>query len=553
MQKGKIVVVLAVAALLVAFVVPGDRLFEVTRSLDVFSSLFREVTINYVDEPDPDKLSKTAIDAMLESLDPYTVYIPKEESEAFDMITTGQYAGIGASVIELENKVMVSQPYSGFPAAGAGIRVGDEFVGVNGITVKGSGTERVTSLLKGAPGTSVDVELRRAGSAQTIRMKLVRQRIKVPNVSFSGMMDSKTGLIRLSDFTPGAAKEVQTAWQALSRQGACQLVLDLRENPGGILNEAVNVVNLFIPKGREVVRTKGQQKENDRVYRTLNQPMDVNIPMVVLVSSGSASASEIVAGALQDYDRALLVGQRTFGKGLVQTTRMLSNGAQLKMTTARYYIPSGRCIQELDYARRNEDGSASVKADSLRQTFRTSAGRKVYDGGGLMPDVEVEAAIPEGLVESLLSGGYLFLYAREYRATHPQPADFRGFTVEQATYDHFVRWSQEKGFWLQSPMEAGLFDLEKAVRQEYSDQRLNAALEAVKETVRREHAAVLSRYQSDVKAWLEEEIAFHYGLEQARMQASLDSDHEIVMAVKWLADPGQIKKMLSGHGAIVKP
>jgi len=535
--------------LIVSFAIPNDRLFEINRNLDVFSALFREINLNYVDEPDPEKLSRSAIDAMLGTLDPYSVYIPEEESEDFSIMTTGQYGGVGALVVNLEGKVMVSHPYPGFPAGKAGVRVGDEFIAVNGKDVQGAETQVVTSLLKGTPGTSVNVAFRRLGSTEPIRVTLTRQRIKVRNVPWSGMLDKETGYIRLDEFTTGAAREVQQAYKSLSEQGATKFILDLRENPGGLLMEAVSVVNLFIPKGNVVVKTKGKLPEANNTYRTMANPVDVKAPLVVLVSGGSASASEIVAGALQDYDRAVLVGQRTFGKGLVQTTRSLSYGAQLKITSARYYIPSGRCIQEIHYSSRTNDGSAAIRADTLKQIFKTVNGRKVLDGRGLSPDIEVAIKTPYGLVESLSAKGYLFLYAREYCASHPAPSDFREFHVTQATYEHFVKWIGEKGFTLKSEIDAQIGKLENAIKAQQKDERLEASVRNLRDVLEKQRASALSIHQDEIKSWLEEEIAFHYGLEEARVQTSFGTDQEIAAARKLLADSQAMKNILSGNGA----
>lgn len=545
---------LCVTVLLTAgFLLPGDRLFEITRNLDVFSALFREVNINYVDEPDPDKLVRTGIDAMLESIDPYTVFIPAEDAEDFSMLTTGQYAGIGALVTSLEGKVMVTNPYIGFPAHQAGIRVGDEFVSVDGKDVRGAETSVVTSLLKGAPKTQVNVVFNRAGEKAPVTLRLTRERIKVRNVPWYGIADAGIGYVYLADFTIGAATEVSRAVQELLKSGARGIILDLRENPGGLLMEAVQTVNVFIPSGQEVVSTRGRLPESNQTYRTSGNPVDVTLPVVVLVSGGSASASEIVAGALQDYDRAVLVGQRTFGKGLVQTTRELSYGAQVKVTTARYHIPSGRCIQALDYAHRDTNGSAVVTADSLRKSFRTKGGRPVLDGGGLEPDVTVTVSVPGGLVENLEGSGSFFLFAREWCAAHPRPADYRKFRLDDADYMEFIAWLEGRKFRYETPVSEKIDAFSEALKQEGLDAEMKESLQQLRKSAVGNWKDLMQQYKPMLREWLEQEIAFHYGLEQARIEASFDSDPELLEARSILADPTRYRKILSGNGSSSKP
>ena len=331
------------SASIVAFREPAERYFDIAKSLDIFATLFKEVNAYYVDEIEPEKLIRKSIDGMLESLDPYTDFIPEEEIESFRITTTGQYGGIGALIGVINNKTVITDPYPGFPAYKAGLKVGDEIIAVDGIPVTGKSTADISNLLKGQPRTEVSVTIRRYG-VPDFTTTIKREKINISNLAYHGMIEPGVGYIKLDDFTPGAGKEVADAVMALKQQGAEKLILDLRDNPGGLLHEAVNVVSIFVPKGSEVVSTRGKVAEWNKKYTTLNNPIDTAIPLAVLTSEGSASASEIVAGALQDYDRAVLVGKKTFGKGLVQTTRSLSYNSQLKVTTAKYYIPSGRCI-----------------------------------------------------------------------------------------------------------------------------------------------------------------------------------------------------------------
>ena len=346
-----------------AFRTPAEKYFDIAKSLDIFATLFKEVNAYYVDEVDPQKLIRKGIDGMLESLDPYTDYIPEDELESFRITTTGQYGGIGALIGVVNKKTVVTHPYKSFPAYRSGIKVGDEIISIDGKNVQGKSTSEISSMLKGQAKTEVEVKVKRVGKKEDLVFKLRRERISISNVTYYTLVDSEIGYIKLDDFTPGASREVAEAVTELKEQGAKKFILDLRENPGGLLHEAVNIVNLFVPKGVEVVSTKGKAEEWNKKYSTLNNPLDTEVPIVVLTSGGSASASEIVAGSLQDYDRAVLIGEKTFGKGLVQTTRPLAYNAQLKVTTAKYHIPSGRCIQALDYTHRKDDGSVDKFAD----------------------------------------------------------------------------------------------------------------------------------------------------------------------------------------------
>ncbi|MBA4146121.1 MAG: peptidase S41, partial [Cytophaga sp.] len=419
----KIGLAVSAIAIAVAFTKPAEKYFDIAKSLDIFSTLFKEVNAFYVDEVDPKKLVDTGIAGMLQSLDPYTDYIPEEDLESFSIQTTGQYAGIGALIGIVNNKAVITNPYYGFPAQQAGLHVGDEFISLNGKNVQGKSTSEISAMLKGKAKTELDVVVKRYGQKEDLKFKIQREKIKITNVVYQGLVDGSIGYIKLDDFTPGAGKEVEQAVVSLRAKGAKKIMLDLRDNPGGLLHEAVNIVNVFIPKGLEVVSTKGKVQEWNKTYNTLNEPIDTEIPLVVLTSQGSASASEIVAGALQDYDRAVLIGQKTFGKGLVQTTRQLSYNAQLKVTTAKYYIPSGRCIQALDYAHRKSDGTVVRFADSLKTEFKTKHGRKVYDGGGLDPDYPVKNELVSPAVIELINSGLVFEYASKYCGEHlPVPA-----------------------------------------------------------------------------------------------------------------------------------
>jgi carboxyl-terminal processing protease len=556
MKKNKILipVVLLLMTGLFAFVRPGDDYFQIARSLDIFATLFKEINSYYVDEVDPERLIGNATEGILESLDPYTVFIPAEAAESFSIQTTGQYAGIGALVTSIEKKIYISQPYEGFPAYQAGIRVGDQIVSVGGKPVNGNSTTDVTTLLKGPPDTEVELVVRRQGVKEDIPLRLTRKRIKVKSVAWSGLMNPTTGYIQVSEFNAGTGREVEAAFRALREKGITSLILDLRDNPGGLLYEAVNVANLFLPKGKEVVSTRGKMQDSNKIYSTLNEPLDTTMPMVVLVSGGSASASEIVAGALQDYDRAVLVGQKTFGKGLVQITRPLPYDAQIKLTTARYYIPSGRCIQALDYSKRDSDGLATRTADSLKMEFKTAGGRKVYDGGGLDPDLKVTGSVPVELLTSLYSGGHVFMYAREYCAAHPAPADWSAFRLTPADLEVFRGWLAKRNFQFETVMEQELREFEVIAKKNQAWTELGPAVSTMRNKISSGKNSVFSQHQSFLISLLEQEIAFHYKLDEGRAGVSFGRDPVLNEAGKLIADKSAFKKILStSHDPAAKP
>lgn len=550
MKKGRkrLALVLVSTIVLVAFVAPpAEKYFEIAKSLDIFSTLFKEVNAYYVDDVDPKKLIDQGINGMLENLDPYTIYISEDETESFSIQTTGQYAGIGALIGIVNNKTVVTHPYHGFPAYRAGVKVGDEFVSVDGQNMKGKPSSAVSAALKGKPKTEVEIVLHRPGIKDDIRFKILRERIKITNVVYSGMIDANTGYIKLDDFTPGAGKEVEEAVVRLKNSGAKRLILDLRDNPGGLMYEAINIVNIFIPKNKEVVSTKGKAADWNKTYLTLNEPLDTEIPLAVLTSNGSASAAEIVAGALQDYDRAVLIGERTFGKGLVQTTRPLAYNAQLKVTTAKYYIPSGRCIQALDYAHRQSDGSVNRFADSLKAEFKTAHGRKVYDGAGLDPDVPVAPETFGSAAAELVTSGLLFEYASIYCAETTAPSSLKGFRLSDAEYNKFVAWVKTQEFKYSDQLEKRADDLIAAAKTEkyYSD--LSASLTDLKNRIAANRENDFTRFKKEISSLLELEIAFHYGLDAGQAEASIDRDPDILEAVKVLADDARYKHMLVPH------
>jgi len=539
-------IVVLISCAFLAFRTTGEKYFEIAKSLDIFATLFKEVNAYYVDDVNPKKLVETGINKMLDELDPYTDYIPEEDLEAFSIQTTGQYAGVGALIGVVNKKTVITNPYIGFPAEKGGIRVGDEIVSVDGKNVQGKPTSEVSSLLKGKPNTEVVVEVKRWGQKENLKFKLVREKIKISNITYQGMIDAETAYIKLDEFTPGAGKEVEDALLKLKKLGAKKMILDLRDNPGGSLYEAVNIANAFIPKGKEVVSTRGKVPEWNKSYTTLNNPVDKEIPLAILTSGGSASASEIVAGSLQDYDRAILVGQKTFGKGLVQTTRQLAYNAQLKVTTAKYYIPSGRCIQALDYEHRKTDGSVGKFPDSLKREFKTAGGRKVFDGAGLDPDVVINAETYSIALIELAGSGLIFDYASKYCGEHSAvPSDLRNFRLTDAEYQKFLIWIKDQKFSYDSETEKKADDLIASAKSERYYDDLQLPLKELKTRMEQNKNAAFLKFKPELSRILEEEIAFHYQMAKGQIEVSLNRDPEILEAKRILSNPAEYKKLLS--------
>ncbi len=471
MKKVKIfiIAILVVSVSFFAFQ-PTDDVndFEIAKNLDIYYTLFRELDLFYVDNIDPGKLVKTSIDDMLSTLDPYTVYIPESKMEDYAFMTTGQYGGIGAMIRQKDGYPMVSEPYEGYPAQKQGLKAGDIMLEINDKDLEGYTISQVSDLLKGEPGSVVHVKVKREfPEEKTFMVDISREKIKINSVSYYGMLDDKTAYIRLDQFTAGAGEEVRQDFKKLKEEfDPKSIVFDLRGNPGGLLIEAINVCNVFIPKGKEVVSTKGKVSSWNRDYKTLREAVDTSISLVVLVDKGSASASEIVSGAIQDLDRGVILGQRSYGKGLVQTTRDLSYNSKLKVTTAKYYIPSGRCIQALDYSHRNADGSVGHVPDSLITEFKTSKGRKVYDGGGIMPDVYFEPEKYTTFVQELAMNNTFFNFTTEYIAnidsiTTPEKYDF-----PDSAYKNFADYLVKTDFSFESNTEKSLKKLETVAKKE---------------------------------------------------------------------------------------
>jgi carboxyl-terminal processing protease len=517
-----------------AFTFKNDKLFAIAKNLDIFASLIRELDSYYVDEIDPDELISIGIQAMLDELDPYTEFIPEEEQDDFRMMTTGEYGGVGALIGNRIGTNMILMPYRGFPAHEAGLRIGDEILRVDSIDVTDRVTSEISRLLKGPANTGLTVEVKRG--EDTLLFQLTRKKIVISNVPYYGMVDGKTGYIKLSDFTTNAAADVRNALTDLKAQDMEKLILDVRDNPGGILREAVEIVNLFIPKGKEVVRTIGKLQSVNTVYKTEKSPLDRDIDLVVLINERSASAAEIVAGALQDYDRAVLVGRKTFGKGLVQSTIPLSYNSQVKLTTAKYYIPSGRCIQAIDYSQKDEDGNGRSVADSLRNSFTTKNGRFVLDGGGIEPDESVESAIYAPITYSLVGRSLVFQYVNKFFLENQQIASPRSFEVTEEIYHDFVHWLGDKDYDYTTRVEKAIEDLEKFAEKEKYYEDIKNEIASLRKSVSHSKEQDLVTFKDEVKQALRDEIISRYYFQEGMVEGSLDNDPDVRVAMGLLAD-----------------
>ncbi|MCB9183145.1 MAG: S41 family peptidase [Flavobacteriales bacterium] len=524
----------------------GDSYFEISKNLEIFTDLYKELNVYYVDDTQPGKLMKTGIDAMLNSLDPYTQYIPESDMEEYRFQTTGQYGGIGALIKRKDDHVVVSEPYEDYPAMKAGIWAGDEIMEVDGRVIGAMGTDEVSKLLKGQSGTVVKVVTRRDGGAP-VTHELLREEIKIPDVPYKGIVDAANhvGYIKLNSFTQTASSDVRAALKELKDQGATNLILDLRGNGGGLLREAVNIVNLFVPKNQLVVETRGRIPEWDKTYKTLSEPMDADMPLVVLVDGGSASASEIVCGALQDLDRGVIVGERTFGKGLVQQTKDLMYNSKLKVTVAKYYIPSGRCIQKLDYAHRDSSGHAvEVKEESIT-AFKTRNGRPVFDGRGILPDVEVMEPELAKVVGGLYQEDLFFDFATLYRLTHADIGPAESFVVSDELYASFVDFVKDKRFDYDTESMEALNELvEKAKKERYYEHAADE-IDALRKELAPDRSEELVRFRADIEEVLKNEIVSRYQFQTGRAKAAMSTDPYVRRAIDLFAAAG-IAPILSG-------
>jgi len=522
--------------------------FEVSKNLDIFTTLFKELNTYYVDEIKPDQLIQAGVDEMCNSLDPYTDYISEENLADYRTQTTGRYGGIGAIIGTRGEWVTITDPYDGFPAAKAGLRAGDKIISIDNKPAKKLASDDVSRLLKGKAGTSIVVKISRLqgdGSEKEETYTLTREEIEIKNVPYYGTINKDIGYIRLTGFTEKASNEVRNALNLLIAKDKIKgLVLDLRGNPGGLLNEAINIANVFVDKNVEIVSTKGKTEDQNKQYPTLNDPVDTRIPMTILVDGGSASAAEIVTGSMQDLDRAVVIGQRTYGKGLVQSTHSLPYNAKLKITTAKYYIPSGRCIQAINYADRAADGSVKRKADSLKVAFKTLGGRTVYDGVGIDPDIKMEAEKLSQIAIALITKNLVFDFATQYRSKNEAIGSAKNFQLTDKDYDEFVAYVNKQGFTYETRSEKLIDQLKETAEKEKAFGTIATDYETMKKAMEHDKTRDLYKEKKQIKAILEEEIASRYTLNAGRTEASFKNDEEITKAVEVLNDQAKLNSIL---------
>ncbi len=554
MKTSKISVFLAAITLVMTTVLTlkaqNGKDFEISKNLDIYVTLFKELNLNYVDDLKPGELMNTGINAMLESLDPYTNFIPESDIEDYEFMTTGQYGGIGALIHKQGDYVFISEPYRNSPADKAGLKAGDKILEINRQSALGKSTDEVSTILKGQPSTTIDVLIERQGNPRPFPVSITREQITVANIPYYGILESGAGYIKLSGFTQNAGKEVRDAFMEMrEKQPLTGLILDLRGNGGGLLQEAVNITNIFVNKGELVVSTKGKLSDRNRSYSTENAAVDIQIPLVVLVDNTSASASEIVAGAIQDIDRGIIIGQRTFGKGLVQNVVPLSYNAKMKVTVAKYYIPSGRCIQAIDYSHKDENGLFTKIPDSLISEFKTRNGRSVYDGGGIEPDIEIELPKLSSISYTLYSKFLIFNYATAYYWNHPSipPAD--QFEINDTIYQDFLTYLSDKDYTYTTGSEKVLNDLKTMAEREDVYDEITDEFQTLEQKIRTSKLDDLQESRNELSRILKQEIVTRYYYEEGRVIASLKDDPEIKKATEILRNSETYRAILDGSYA----
>lgn len=512
-----------------------DRGFEIAKNLEIFSSVYKSLNQNYVDDVDPGKTIKVAIDAMLASLDPYTNYYPESDIEDVKMQLLGEYGGVGALIMQRGDSILISEPYKGLPADEAGLKAGDRILAVGGESTKGKTTADVSSAMRGQAGTTVTLRLERAG--KEFERTLTRRAIKLPNVPYSGFVgDGSVGYVKLDEFTADAAKNVREAFVKLKKENPAMkgFILDLRGNGGGLMNEAVDIVNIWVPRGTLVVETKGKVASKNMKSLTRMQPEDTEIPLAVIIDGSSASASEIVSGSLQDLDRAVVIGQRSFGKGLVQNILPMPYNSQMKVTVSKYYIPSGRCIQAIDYSHRDENGRALKVPDSLKTAFKTKSGRTVYDGFGIEPDIEIEPEYMSNVAIALTQKLLIFDYATRFYRSHESIAPAADFEITNDIYDDFCRFLKERNLTYSTTTERYINQLRDIAKQEKYDSAIEQQLKEMEQRLASEKESDLQKHREEICDMLKAEILTRYYYDEGRLQGALKNDPTILRAVEEL-------------------
>ena len=526
----------------------NDRFFEIAKNIEMFCAVFKEVNTNYVDEVDPNKMMKKGIDAMLKDLDPYTVYYSEDQIEDARFMQTGKYAGIGATVKNIGEYIAIEEPYENSPAEKAGLQAGDIIIEIDGKSVKNRSVNDVSTFLRGQAGSSVKLLVKLQSTGSTIEKVIVREEIKLKSVPYSGMVSDNVGYIHLTSFTQNCSKEVKDALMELKKNPKFQyLVLDLRDNGGGLLNEAVEIVNTFVDKGQEVVYTKGRLSDDNHSYKAQSTPLDTKIPIVVLVNSMSASASEIVSGCIQDLDRGVIIGERSYGKGLVQNTKPIAYNTQVKITTAKYYIPSGRCIQAKDYSHRREDGSVESVPDSLIKPFKTKNGRTVYDGGGILPDIYLDPLEMTPILKVIAEKDYIFQFAGAYIQKHPTTTSKAStFQLTDADYQEFIEFMNTKNSEYETESEEVLDALKETSQREHYYAAIEQEFLNLKKKLDMDKKGDLQKAKSLLIPVLTTELAGRYFGAKGRTENAFLHDIELKKAIETLNNASLYQDVLTG-------
>jgi carboxyl-terminal processing protease len=547
MNKMSFRIVLVVMLMSVFNLVKGqdENNFELSKNIEIYIDVLRQLNLHYADDINPGELNKTAIDAMLAKLDPYTVYIPESQIEDFELMTKGEYGGIGSLIQKQGDYVVITEPYEGFPAQKAGLRAGDKIIAVNGESAMGKNSSMVSEKLKGTPSTTVTLTVQSYGDTLNKQVEIVREKVKIPNIPYYGMLSGNVGYIALSQFNPNAAADVKRAFKELQSDNDLKgIIIDLRGNGGGLLSEAVDIVNIFVPKGQTVVTTKGKINAEVITHRTRGAAVNTKIPLAIVVNENSASASEIVAGAIQDLDRGIVIGERTFGKGLVQNILPLPYNSKIKVTIAKYYIPSGRCIQAIDYFHENGNKGAAKVPDSLISEFKTKGGRSVYDGGGIGPDIVSERKAFSQIAADLYAGNYIFNYANHFVLEHPEILPPDRFEIDDTIYADFKKFISDQDFDYLTETEAVLEDLKASAEREKYDDALGERLDEIETLLTEQKKQDIDKYKDEIKDLLLVEIVSRYYYQKGKLEVALKDDPVTLKAVEVLNNPAEYASIL---------
>ena len=544
----KLFTILCLCLILNARAADQNRYFEIAKNMELFTQLYKELNTYYVDDVDPNKLMTDGINKMLDGLDPFTNYITGADLDEYQLQTTGKYGGIGARIAKMGDNVVITDPYEGYPAQKAGLQAGDIIMEIDGKVSTKYNSDEVSQLLKGEPGTKITIKIKKAITNEEKTLTFNREEIKIENVPYFGMVNDKIGYIKLTMFTDNASQEVQDALKELKKNPNLKgVMLDLRGNGGGLLNEAINICNTFVEKGTNIVNTKGKIQEANFSYTTTGKPVDTDIPLAVLTDGGSASASEIVSGSIQDLDRGIVIGQNTYGKGLVQVTKPIAYKSKLKVTISKYYIPSGRCIQRIDYTHRSADGIANALPDSLRKEFKTKSGRVVKDGAGVEPDIKTEEQRISPIAIALYTNNHLFEFANQYKHDHPTLRDGNNFTMTDEEYNQFIASLKGKDYDYTTSSEVKLSDLKKSIKDDSYSEDVQKVITDLEAQIKHDKSKDLLKFKPEIKKLLEQEIASRYTYEKGRIANSLKDDLDVKKAIEILSDSTKYKLMLTAQ------